>query len=58
MGTRGFIKDILFIFLAYNIFKIWMYKEQVGTGVIALTALISILVIWFMFERLGIFPKM
>lgn len=57
MGVRGFVKDILFIYLAYHILKLWWYKEQVSTGVLSITVIISLLVIWFMFERVGLFPK-
>lgn len=57
MGVRGFIKDILFLYLAYNILKIWWHKEQVNTSVLSVTVIISLLVIWFMLERIGLMPK-
>lgn len=57
MGVRGFIKDILFLYLTYNILKIWWHKEQVNTSVLSVTVIISLLVIWFMLERIGLMPK-
>lgn len=57
MGLRGLIKDILFIYLAYLILKLWWQKEQVSTGVLSLTVVILLLVIWFMLERIGLMPK-
>ncbi len=55
--VRGFIKDALVLYLAYRIFRIWWYKEQVTTGVVSVTVIISLLVIWFMIERTGLIPR-
>lgn len=55
--ARGLIKDLLILYLASRILKIWWYKEQVTTGVASIMILVSLLVIWFMLERTGIFPK-
>lgn len=55
--VRGLIKDLLILYLAYRILKIWWYKEQVTTGVASVMIITSLLVIWFMLERTGIMPK-
>lgn len=55
--VRGVIKDLLILYLAYKILKIWWYKEQVTTGVASVMIIVSLLVIWFMLERIGIIPK-
>jgi hypothetical protein len=43
--------------MAYKVLKIWWYKEQVTTGVASVMIIVSLLVIWFMLERIGIIPK-
>lgn len=55
--VRGLIKDVLILFLAYKILKIWWFKEQVTTSVAFVMIIIALLVIWFMLERTGIIPK-
>ncbi len=55
--VRGLIKDLLILYLAYKVLKIWWYKEQVTTGVASVMIILSLLVIWFMLERTGIMPK-
>jgi len=56
--VRGLIKDVLILFLAYKILKIWWFKEQVTTSVAFVMMIVALLVIWFMLERTGIIPKM
>ncbi len=55
--VRGMIKDLLILYIAYKVLKIWWYKEQVTTGVASVMIIVSLLVIWFMLERIGIIPK-
>ena len=55
--VRGIIKDVLILYMAYKVLKIWWYKEQVTTGVASVMIIVSLLVIWFMLERIGIIPK-
>lgn len=55
--VRGLIKDVLILYIAYRVLKIWWYKEQVTTGVASVMIIVSLLVIWFMLERIGIIPK-
>lgn len=57
MVFRGLIKDVLILYLSYRIFMIWLRKEQVSIGVVGVTIVIVLLVIWFMLERTGILPK-
>lgn len=57
MVFRGLIKDLLILYLAYKVLKIWWYKEQVTTGVASVMIILSLLVVWFMLERIGLLPK-
>ncbi|MDP2906448.1 MAG: hypothetical protein Q8O03_00760 [Nanoarchaeota archaeon] len=56
--VRGLIKDLLVLYVAYKVLKIWWFKEQVTAGVASVTIIVSLLVIWFMLERIGAIPKM
>lgn len=56
--VRGLIKDLLVLYIAYKVLKIWWFKEQVTAGVASVTIIVSLLVIWFMLERIGAIPKM
>ncbi len=55
--VRGLIKDLLILYIAYKVLKIWWYKEQVTTGVASMMIIVSLLIIWFMLERIGIIPR-
>lgn len=57
MVFRGLIKDLLILYLAYKVLKIWWYKEQVTTGVASVMIILSLLVVWFMLERVGVMPR-
>jgi hypothetical protein len=55
--VRGLIKDVLILYVAYKVLKIWWFKEQVTTGIASVMIIVSLLVVWFMLERIGIIPK-
>lgn len=55
--VRGVIKDVLILFLAYKVLKIWWFKEQITTSVAFVMMIVALLVIWFMLERIGVIPK-
>lgn len=58
MGLRGIIKDILFIYLGIMIIRLWMTGGKVTSGMVVVTAIIFIIIIWFMLERIGVMEQM
>lgn len=53
---RGFIRDILILYVCYRLLLVWMGKEFTLT-LLVLIILILLLTVWFLLEKLGILPK-
>lgn len=59
MGARGFIRDIIGIYLGFEIIKGAITKDFEITGPIIACGLVLLAFgIWFILERIGILPKL
>ncbi len=54
MGLRGIIKDVLFIYLGFMIIKLWLAGGKITTGMVVVTVVLFMIIIWFMLERVGV----
>lgn len=58
MGFRGIIRDLLSIYIGYEIIKGYIYKNfDFSLTLLIATLALFILSIWFILERIGILPK-
>ena len=48
MGLRGFIKDILIIYVTIRLVRVWLFGAEFDVMVV----FIGLSAVWFMFERL------
>ncbi|MEM5829541.1 MAG: hypothetical protein QW040_02480 [Candidatus Aenigmatarchaeota archaeon] len=59
MGVRGFIRDIVGIYLGFEIIRGTITKHfEITTPIIACGAILLIFGVWFILERVGILPKL
>jgi len=60
MGLRAIIRDILGIYIGYEIVRAFIFKEFNFNNTALLVAAIVLLVfgIWFLLERMGVLPKL
>ena len=53
---RGFIRDILILYLGYRLILVWTGEEF--TFILGILVIVVVLLtIWFLLEKLGILPK-
>jgi hypothetical protein len=58
MGVRAFLKDILIIYLGYEIVKGYItHNFTISASIFIIALVLIIFAIWFFLERLGILPK-
>jgi hypothetical protein len=55
---RGLLRDILSIWLAYEILRSWIFGTQLSAIAIALAVVLFGIAIWFILERIGLLPKL
>jgi len=59
MGVRGLIRDLIYLYLAYEIIKGYVYQNfSFSASILIATIGILILSIWFLLEKIGILPKL
>jgi len=59
MGVRGVIRDLLSIYIGYEVIKGYIYKNfDFNITLLIATLALLILSIWFILERVGILSKM
>ena len=59
MGARGFIRDIIGIYLGFEIIKGAITKHfEINMPIIVCAAILLAFGIWFILERIGILPKL
>ncbi len=57
MGVRSVIRDLVALYLSYEIIKIWLFDSEF-TPIIGILAIILIFfTVWFLLEKMGILPK-
>jgi len=57
MGVRSVIRDLVALYLGYEIIKIWLFDSEF-TSIIGILAIILIFfTVWFLLEKMGILPK-
>ena len=58
MGIRGIVRDIIGIYVGYEIVRAFVSNNFVfGRGVLIAGALLFVFGIWFLLERFGVVPK-
>jgi len=57
MGVRGFIRDLISIYLGYEIIRGYIVGEFSMTNISIGVIIMFLLSIWFILERVGILPK-
>jgi len=59
MGVRGLIRDLIGLYLGYEIIKGYVYQSFSFTPTILIaTVVLLALSIWFLLERTGILPRL
>jgi len=51
MGTRGFIRDVLFLFVGYKLLAIWLFGGKFTTSLGLLVVVVMLFSVWFIVER-------
>ncbi|MBU0963123.1 MAG: hypothetical protein KKD48_04430 [Nanoarchaeota archaeon] len=51
MGLRSIIRDILVIYLAYRLMKIWLLNDKFTFSLGILTIILVIITFWFLAEK-------
>jgi len=58
MGVRGIIRDLLSIYIGYEVIKSYIYKNfDFSITLLIATLALLILSVWFILERVRILPK-
>ena len=52
MGLRGFIKDILIIYVTIRLVRVWLFGAEFDVILGLMVVFIGLSAVWFMFERL------
>lgn len=58
MGLRGIIRDILSIYIGFKLIVIWIFKTQLTSDIVIVSAVLLLIAIWFILERIGILPQL
>jgi len=59
MGVRGLIRDLLGIYLGYEVIRSYIYgNSSLNINILIVSIVIFALAVWFLLERVGILPKM
>lgn len=59
MGVRGFIRDIISIYLGYEIIRGFVSDDfAITLPILIVTIALFALTIWFILEKIGILPKL
>jgi len=53
MGVRSVIRDLLFIYLAYKLMRIWILNEPFSASVGILTIFLVAVTVWFLIEKVA-----
>ncbi len=53
---RGFVRDLLCLYVSYNLLVKW--PEGIGWDVMAATAFLLLMTVWFLLEKIGVIPKL
>ncbi|MBU4300659.1 MAG: hypothetical protein ABIF85_00485 [Nanoarchaeota archaeon] len=54
MALRGILRDIISIYIGYQILKIWIFGSAFSSNIGWAAVALLLLTIWFVFEKLGI----
>lgn len=58
MGIRGIIRDVLSIYLGFEILRGYLFKSfQINDAILIAALALFLLSIWFILERIGIAPR-
>ena len=58
MGLKSAARDIIFLYIAYVLIKSGIFNEKISNfNLILFGLIIAIFTLWFLFEKLGIIPK-
>lgn len=52
MGIRGFIKDVLIIYVTYRLIRVWLFGAKFDIILGIMVVFIGLSAVWFMFERI------
>ena len=59
MGVRGLIRDLLGIYLGYEVIRSYFYgNSSLNLNILVASIAIFALAVWFLLERVGVLPKM
>lgn len=59
MGVRGLIRDLLGIYLGFEVVRSYISgNSSLNINILIASIAIFILAVWFLLERIGILPKM
>lgn len=59
MGVRAILRDLLSLYLGYEILRGYFFGNFVLTSTVAIAAAaLFVLAIWFLLERIGLLPKL
>ena len=58
MGFRGVVRDILSIYLGYKLILVWLFGVEFSSDIGIIGLILLIIAIWFIFERVGVLPKL
>lgn len=57
MGVRGLIRDLLGIYLGFEVIRSYISNSSLNINILIVSILILILSVWFLLERIGVLPK-
>ncbi len=57
MGVRGFIRDIITLYVVYKVIEASFSKTPPGKNLVIASLLLGGFTVWFLLEKLGILPK-
>lgn len=51
-GIRGFIRDILLIYVSFRLVRVWLFKAEFDIVLGLMVVFLGLSAVWFMFERI------
>lgn len=54
---RSIIRDILALYVCYNVFALALFAQEFSSIALAATGALLFLTVWFLLEKIGIIPK-
>lgn len=57
MGIRGYVRDILCIYVSYKVLEAYFWGKNIDNFTAFFAVLLGGMTIWFILEKIGILPK-